>query len=153
MATRLDYFSARNFMAEPQAIGTCVILINSKNEVLLGKRKNSYKAGLFGLPGGRVEINEPILAATAREVEEETGVKGIQFEFVGVIRENQGSYDFIHFAFAGKITTQQPELCEPEKCEGWEWFELSAELDQVLPGHAAAIQLYLNQNTLADLTK
>jgi ADP-ribose pyrophosphatase YjhB (NUDIX family) len=45
-------------MIDPQPIGTCAIITNSQNQVLLGKRKNSYKAGMYGLPGGRIELNK-----------------------------------------------------------------------------------------------
>ena len=82
-------------MTKPQPIGTCAVITNSQKQALLGKRKNSYKAGMYGLPGGRIELNEPITTAIAREVEEETGIKNLSFTFVGVDRENQGTYDFI----------------------------------------------------------
>lgn len=69
---------------------------------------------------------------------------------MGVVRENQGDYDFIHFVFAAKIENQLPELCEPEKCESWEWFD-PGKLPETLTGHVAAIQLYLKNEKLADV--
>lgn len=140
-------------MSEPQPIGTCAIIINAQNQVLLGKRKNSYKAGMYGLPGGRIEVNESISDAIAREVAEETGIENLEFTFVGAVRENQGSYDFVHFMFCAQISDQQPVLCEPEKCEGWEWIELSADLSEVLAGHKAGIEMYVNGASLADLVQ
>lgn len=138
-------------MTEPQPIGTCAVITNSKSQVLLGKRKNSYKAGLYGLPGGRIELNEPITTAIAREVEEETGLNGLKFSFIGVVRENQGEYDFIHFVFSTQVTNQVPMLCEPDKCEGWEWIDIDSDLKQVLPGHMCGIKLFKNGDFLADL--
>jgi 8-oxo-dGTP diphosphatase len=120
---------------------------------LLGKRKNSYKAGLYGLPGGRIELNEPIITAIAREVEEETGINGLDFSFIGVVRENQGTYDFIHFVFSAQISNQKPMLCEPDKCEGWEWVDNVSDLTQVLSGHKAGIGMYKKGNHLADVVK
>ncbi len=140
-------------MTEPQPIGTCAIITNSKNQILLGKRKNSYKAGLYGLPGGRIELNEPITAAIAREVKEETEINGLDFSFIGVVRENQGKYDFIHFVFSAQVTNQEPMLCEPDKCEGWEWIDIASDLTQVLPGHKAGIEMYKNNEYLADLVQ
>ncbi len=136
----------------PQPIGTCAVIANRRGHILLGKRKNSYKAGTFGLPGGRIELNEPISDAIAREVFEETGMKNIELNFTGVVRENQGSYDFIHFVFTAENVKQEPELCEPDKCEGWQWLEKD-DLKQVLPGHAAAINLVLDKSVLADMTQ
>jgi len=140
-------------MQNPQPIGTCAILINAQNQVLLGKRKNSYKAGQYGLPGGRIELNESIHVAIAREVTEETGLENLDFTFAGVVRENQGAYDFIHFVFMATISGQQPMLCEPEKCEGWEWFDLDGDLSEVLAGHKAGIELYKNGEYLADVVE
>lgn len=138
-------------MNEPQPIGACAILLNSQGQILLGKRKNSYKAGMYGLPGGRIEVNEKITTAIAREVFEETGLQGLEFSFVGTVRENQGDYDFIHFIFSANVGDTQPQLSEPEKCEGWEWFEKTTDLSGVLEGHASAIKMFLNNDSLADL--
>ncbi len=139
-------------MNTPQPIGTCAILVNSENKILLGKRKNSYKAGLYGLPGGRVELNEPILEAVIREIAEETGITDLDLTYVGVVRENQGEYDFIHFVFMSYIENQEPKLTEPEKCEGWQWFDQNSEFSEVVPGHLSAIHLSMNQKRLADVT-
>lgn len=51
--------------------------------VLLVKRKNEPFAGSWALPGGSVDKNEPLSKAVLRELEEETGLKGIRFEQLG----------------------------------------------------------------------
>ena len=53
---------------------------NGRLEVLLIERRNSPYAGRLALPGGFVDENEPLDAAVARELEEETGIKGIALE-------------------------------------------------------------------------
>ncbi|HYD35119.1 MAG TPA: NUDIX domain-containing protein [Vitreimonas sp.] len=136
----------------PQPIGACAILVNSKGEILLGKRKNSYKAGYYGLPGGRIELNEPIGQAVAREVYEETGIKLDMLEYVGVVRENQGICDFIHFIYVSEDVTDIPQLQEPEKCEGWEWINIKGNTLDILPGHKAAIEMYFKKESFADMT-
>lgn len=138
---------------QQQPIGACAILLNSQGQILLGKRKNSYKAGEYGLPGGHVDTNELTEQAVAREVVEETGILGLSFTFLGLVRENQGDYDFIHFVYLAKIGNQLPQLIEPDKCEGWEWFDQGSEFKNVLRGHYAAIKLFLDKKTLADLPK
>ena len=138
-------------MIKPQPIGTCVILTNSENQILMGKRKNSYKSGMYGLPGGRIELGEQIISTATREIEEETGITGLDLTVVGVVREHQELHDFIHFVFTAQITHQEPKLCEPEKCEKWEWIDSSTEMNQVLPGHKASIELFKNGEWLADL--
>jgi mutator protein MutT len=43
-------------------------------EVLLVRRANQPDAGKWGFPGGKIEPGEPVQAAAAREVAEETGL-------------------------------------------------------------------------------
>lgn len=136
-----------------QNIGACAILLNENGQVLLGKRKNSYKSGMYGLPGGRIEFKEKIDEAIVREVIEETGLKSLEIEFTGVVRDSQDKYEFIHFIFSAKVGNQEPQLVEKEKCEGWEWFDLDSDFSNVLAGHRAGIELYKSGQKLADLTE
>lgn len=136
-----------------QPLGVCALLFNSEGKLLLGKRKNSYGAGHYGVPGGRVEVNEPLEAAVQREVQEETALQLENPLFVGVIRENQGSYDFIHLVFAFFEVNEPPILCEPDKSEAWEWFSLKHLPEPILPGHQAGLELYREKRLLEDLTQ
>lgn len=47
-----------------------ILLVNSKNEVMLGYSYNTYQ-----FPGGHVEENEDLNLAILREVKEETGIE------------------------------------------------------------------------------
>lgn len=136
-----------------QPLGTCTILINDKGQCLLGKRKNGYKAGWYGLPGGRFAHNEPLLDAAHREVLEETDLDLDELSYLGVVRESQEENDFIHFVFLAEVGTAKPKLAEPEKCEGWEWFHFDQLPEKLLPGHAAALNLYLDEVHLADVVQ
>ncbi len=138
-------------MSQLQNFGVCVIVVNSQGKILIGKRKNSYRAGYYGLPGGRVEENETLLAAAQRELYEETEMNAPDLKYVGVVRERQEEYDFIHFVYILENCDQKPQLCEPDKCEGWKWVTTDTTL-QVLPGHRAGLVLWLNHQPLADLT-
>ena len=101
-------------------IGVCVILVNKEGQILLGKRKNGYGEGLYGIPGGRVEGEEKLVDCARREVKEEVGIDIDVNEYVGVVREFQKTYNFIHFGFVEKDVDDKVYNPEPDKCEGWE---------------------------------
>ena len=125
-------------------LGTVVILLRN-GKILLGKRKNSYMSGFYGLPGGRIELSEKLVDGAKRELIEETGIKADSLEYVGVVRDFQDNYSFTHFAFLCKDFNGEPKLSEPEKCEAWEWFNPKEIPENILPGHKAAIEMFTTQ--------
>ena len=139
-------------------IGTCVVVLNDLDQVLVGKRKNAYKSGLYGLPGGRVGKGEKLTEAASRELKEETNFKALQLEYLGVVRETQERYDFIHFAFYCREYDGELKNMEPEKCKGWEWSDLDNLPDGMLRAHRTAVDFVkdLRDSTIkmpiADLT-
>lgn len=131
--------------------GCAVIVINKDSKVLLGKRKNSYKAGYYGLPGGRVDSQEKLIDATKRELFEETGLEANQLEFVGTVREWQETHTFIHFIYVCRDWRGGVELKEPDKCEAWEWVKLNNIPDDILSGHQQAIMLLQQGKIIGDI--
>lgn len=138
------------------SMGVCIVIFDGKKRILLGKRKNNYQSGSYGLPGGRVELGESLSAAALRELQEETGLIAYEMSYVGVVRETQEeTNEFIHFAFTSNDYEGEVENIEPDKCEGWEWLSLD-DLDKskILPAHFEAVRLCLEphqQFNLRDL--
>ncbi|MBE5793412.1 MAG: NUDIX domain-containing protein [Clostridiales bacterium] len=64
-------------------------LLNEKGQVLLQKRGDS---GLWGFPGGAIELGESPEAAAIREVREETGLEVETGSLIGVYTDCQMSY-------------------------------------------------------------
>ncbi len=61
---------------------------------------------------------------------------------LGVIKENQGEYDVIHFVYAQEDVTGVPKLCEPEKCERWEWLSPGEIDERMVRGHLLALEMH-----------
>ncbi len=61
--------------------GVAGIIRNGQGEILLQRRSDN---GLWGLPGGSVEIGETVGQAIVREVEEETGLRVEVERLIGV---------------------------------------------------------------------
>ncbi|MBR2793486.1 MAG: NUDIX domain-containing protein [Solobacterium sp.] len=58
--------------------GSCVLIFNESNELLLQKRADN---GLWGVPGGSMEPGETFEECALRETEEETGLHCRTLEF------------------------------------------------------------------------
>ena len=139
----------------PQPIGAFIIVVNANSQVLLGQRKNSYKSGLYGCPGGRLELEETLEKCAKRELFEETGLKAKTLKYLGVIRELQDGYNFIHFCYMCHEYEGEIILKEPDKCLGWSFFNQSNLPEHLLPAHAAGIRLLreARSNTCVEILK
>ncbi|MBF0215688.1 MAG: NUDIX hydrolase [Candidatus Omnitrophica bacterium] len=61
------------------------LAVNKQKEILLVKRGIEPYKGEWSLPGGFMEMNESPEKAAERELKEETGIKGVASDIVGVI--------------------------------------------------------------------
>lgn len=94
-------------------------------KLLLGKRKNTHGQGQWATPGGHLEYGEDVAACACRELIEETGLKAHASRlgpWVSNVIENKHYITLFVIVeeFEGEL-----ELREPEKCEGWEWFDFN----------------------------
>lgn len=68
------------------------------NEVLLTRRKNPPGEGLWGLPGGVVELGETVREAIVREVREECGIEVEPIKLLevydSIVRDDEGRVRF-----------------------------------------------------------
>lgn len=110
-------------------VGVGVFIIKNegtKTFILLGKRKGSHGAGEWSLPGGHLEGGEDFQDCCRREVFEETGMTLKDFQKV-TFTNNLFPNDKKHYVtlfFKADYADQFPYNMEPDKCEGWEWFDV-----------------------------
>lgn len=133
-----------------QALGSCVVVFNKNANILLGKRQNAYKSGYYGLPGGRIEPGEAAEVAARRELEEETGLKALNLRMIGVVKEWQERWFFVHFGYTcsdweGEVQTKE------DTCEGWDWYARTNLPLPILPGHKAIIDLIQSTTSFVEI--
>lgn len=102
----------------------------AQRSVLLGRRLGLLGAGELGFPGGRIEPGEVPEACAARELREETGIEIPLSELMlwipcPVTNTVFGDQSWVTINYWTLLPAGQvPEICEPEKCEAWEWHSL-----------------------------
>jgi ADP-ribose pyrophosphatase YjhB (NUDIX family) len=81
--------------------------------VLLAQRAVGALAGLWSLPGGRVEFGEKLAEAALRELDEEVGVEAEIVDFAGVVevlpRKEGAQFHFVVIAFAANWVSGEPQ--------------------------------------------
>ncbi|MBH9345189.1 NUDIX domain-containing protein [Pseudomonas aeruginosa] len=109
-------------MATPQ-VGVGVLVMRG-GRVLLGRRKGSHGAGSWSAPGGHLEFGETPEDCARREALEETGLA------LSDLRHGPFSNDLFEgrhyltvFILAAGAEDAQAQVMEPDKCEGWAWFD------------------------------
>ena len=102
-----------------------IVLDASGQKALLGKRKNCFGAGTWGLPGGHMEFGESFESAIAREILEETGLAATHIKILGVF--NTPALPYSHHVQIGCVITSYegtPQIMEPDKCEALDFYPL-----------------------------
>jgi putative (di)nucleoside polyphosphate hydrolase len=140
----------------PMRSGVGIILLNNKNQVFVGKRKDN-PGDKWQMPQGGTENGENFLAAMKRELYEETSIKDIELiKEINEIYEYELPKELIGIIWKGKfrgqkqkwfiakfvghenqinLNTKQPEFIE------WKWIDV-----EMLPNVIVEFKknLYLN---------
>ncbi|KAK1425599.1 hypothetical protein QVD17_20953 [Tagetes erecta] len=109
-------------------IGVLVFMLKD-NKILVGRRRSLNVAGnIYLLPGGHLEPGESYEECAAREVKEETGLDIKNIELLTTVDhlyygETHMNVTYLRAHVADP--NQKPQNIEPDKCEGWEWYDLN----------------------------
>ena len=130
----------------PLRIGVGAIVLNQKNKIFVGKRKDN-PVDKWQMPQGGVDKNENFLTAMKRELHEETSIKNIQIikeldgwfhyelpkNLLGIIWKGKfrgQKQKWFIVRFTGKESEINLETKHPEFIE-WKWIEMD-ELPRVI---------------------
>jgi len=106
--------------------GVGALLIQDNKILLLYRSPNIFGGGVYCLPGGHIDGNEPVTHALARELNEEIGItiNPEDAQFVHVCHRKSDDREYIDFLFLVRDWQGKPINKEPEKHEKIEWFSL-----------------------------
>jgi putative (di)nucleoside polyphosphate hydrolase len=91
----------------PMRIGVGIIILNDKNQIFVGKRKDN-PGDRWQMPQGGVEKNEDYFTAMKRELFEETGIKNIKIiKKIDKIYEYELPLNLIGVIWKGKYRGQK----------------------------------------------
>lgn len=127
------------------AVGVNAFVVKD-GKLLLGKRKNTYGAEYWGLPGGHLEFGEAMLDAVARELFEETGLEAESYSFLNLVNTPRTGEHYIQLGFIANNVQGEPVLKEPEKCYGWEYFELANLPQEIFTSHKNLIKTFVEKS-------
>ena len=101
------------------------VMIMKDGKVLMGRRKGSHGTGMYAWPGGHLEFMESITDCAIREVREETSLEITNVRFLRLfnMKTSEGQH-YVDIAMVADWKSGEPKLCEPNKCEGWAWYDI-----------------------------
>lgn len=123
------------------------------NKVLLGKRKGSHGSGEYAFPGGHLEYMEGFAECAMRETKEECGIEieNIRFLYLQNLTEYAPKH-YVHIGLVADWKSGEPEILEPEKCEGWDWYDLDDVPSPMFKTCTLSIESYQNNKNYYDKT-
>jgi len=118
-----------------------------ENQILLLRRFNTgYADGQYSVPAGHLDGGETVLAAAAREAQEEVGIlleaDDIQYSSVMHRRDGDERVDF----FVNIIKWDgEPVNAEPDKCDELCWVDVNDLPENTIPYIKRALHNHLNR--------
>jgi 8-oxo-dGTP pyrophosphatase MutT (NUDIX family) len=139
-------------------VATVIVHDTTTDRLLLVRRapSNAFGAGLWDLPGGKREPDEPVTRTAVRETYEETGLR-LRPDALHVAHLLHGRWGttapdgFLTVVFTTTEWAGTPVNREPEKHAGVRWVPADRIPAAFVPGSRAAVEGYLSRGPLLTL--
>jgi ADP-ribose pyrophosphatase len=115
-----------------------------ENQLLMLRRFNTgYADGQYSLPAGHLDGNETVIAAAAREAQEEVGVRleAQHIRFASVLHRLDGE-ERVDFFVEVQNWSGEPVNAEPEKCDDIRWVDMDSLPANTIPYIKQALHNY-----------
>lgn len=118
-------------------VAACYIEVNEK--LLLLKRSSGNEAGKWGVPAGKLELNESPDQAVQRELYEETGIKPeSNFCSLGSIYFRKPEMDYVYHMYKVSLEKEPAVNLSHEHCDfSWTPFKELKKIDLMIGGFEA----------------
>ena len=126
-------------------VGVGVLLVDSRQRVLLTLRRRPPEAGCWSILGGKVDYLETLEDGAIREAREEAGVD-VQLIRLLCITDHVLPAEGQHWvapAFLGRIVGGDVMNCEPDKTQEVMWYPFFSLPDRLTVTARRAIDAYL----------
>ncbi|MBK7995059.1 MAG: NUDIX hydrolase [Blastocatellia bacterium] len=135
-----------NYPKPSVTVDTIIFALHQQDiKILLIKRKYPPFANKWAIPGGFVDVNEALPLAAARELEEETGLKGVElkqfYSFGDPGRDPRGhTVTVAYHTFLADLPTEVTGADDADKAE---WFSIKS-LPEMAFDHKEVLDLAIN---------
>lgn len=131
-------------------VGAVVIIVNDKNEVLFQQRKQPY--GVWGLPGGLMELGESTEETARREVLEETGLSIGKLDLINVFSgpgnfvkaQNGDEFYVVTIAYSTTEFSGQAKVSDDESLD-LQFFSMESPPPKLVTSHQEILEQFLTK--------
>lgn len=119
------------------------VMIFKEGKILLGKRKGSHGAGEYAWPGGHLEYMEGFEECVRRETLEETGMEIDNVKFLRLLNfKDYAPKHYVDILLTADWKSGEPQVLEPNKCEGWGWYDIDHLPEPLFKAEYSGIEAY-----------
>lgn len=135
----MSYDTAKPYLAS-------FVVLRKGNKVAFVLRSNTdWMNGFYGLPAGKVEVDERATTGAVRELKEEVGVdvkeSDLKVVHIAHRKSDDATLAWIDILFEAKTWKGEPYNAEPDKHSELAWLDVDNLPDNIVP----AIRFYIEQ--------